>query len=181
MKHYVGMVAANRKENSVIPDMNLVENMYISRHTIDGKNPVIQKKQELGRFLDYKEKLNMKAGDPKNLIISLSGGNQQKVILARWLSTEAELLLLDNPTQGIDVGAKEEIYRLILKLAKQGKTIIINTLEIPEIKKIADRCIVFYHGKVMADLEHSKISEEKVMLYATAAIEEQIKGEKEHG
>ena len=181
MKHYVGMVAANRKENSVIPDMNLVENMYISRHTIDGKNPVIQKKQELERFLDYKEKLNMKAGDPKNLIISLSGGNQQKVILARWLSTEAELLLLDNPTQGIDVGAKEEIYRLILKLAKQGKTIIINTLEIPEIKKIADRCIVFYHGKVMADLEHSKISEEKVMLYATAAIEEQIKGEKEHG
>ena len=181
MKHYVGMVAANRKENSVIPDMNLVENMYISRHTIDGKNPVIQKKQELGRFLDYKEKLNMKAGDPKNLIISLSGGNQQKVILARWLSTEAELLLLDNPTQGIDVGAKEDIYRLILKLAKQGKTIIINTLEIPEIKKIADRCIVFYHGKVMADLEHSKISEEKVMLYATAAIEEQIKGEKEHG
>ena len=180
MKHYVGMVAANRKENSVIPDMNLVENMYISRHTIDGKNPVIQKKQELERFLDYKEKLNMKAGDPKNLIISLSGGNQQKVILARWLSTEAELLLLDNPTQGIDVGAKEEIYRLILKLAKQGKTIIINTLEIPEIKKIADRCIVFYHGKVMADLEHSKISEEKVMLYATAAIEEQIKGEKEH-
>ena len=180
MKHYVGMVAANRKENSVIPDMNLVENMYISRHTIDGKNPVIQKKQELERFLDYKEKLNMKAGDPKNLIISLSGGNQQKVILARWLSTDAELLLLDNPTQGIDVGAKEEIYRLILKLAKQGKTIIINTLEIPEIKKIADRCIVFYHGKVMADLEHSKISEEKVMLYATAAIEEQIKGEKEH-
>lgn len=124
MKHYVGMVAANRKENSVIPDMNLVENMYISRHTIDGKNPVIQKKQELGRFLDYKEKLNMKAGDPKNLIISLSGGNQQKVILARWLSTEAELLLLDNPTQGIDVGAKEEIYRLILKLAKQGRPLL---------------------------------------------------------
>ena len=57
----------------------------------------------------------MKAGDPKNLIISLSGGNQQKVILARWLSTEAELLLLDNPTQGIDVGAKAEIYKLILE------------------------------------------------------------------
>lgn len=178
MKNRIGMVAANRKENSVIPDMNLVENMYISRHTIDGGNPAIQKKQELKRYADYKEKLNIKAGDPKNLIISLSGGNQQKVILARWLSTEAELLLLDNPTQGIDVGAKEEIYRLILKLAEQGKTIIINTLEIPEIKKIADRCIVFYHGKVMADLQHSEINEEKVMLYATAAIKEQVKGEK---
>lgn len=180
MKNKIGMVAANRKENSVIPDMNLVENMYVSRHTIDGKRPSIKKKQELERFQDYKEKLNIKAGDPGNLIISLSGGNQQKVILARWLYTEAELLLLDNPTQGIDVGAKEEIYRLILKLAKQGKTIIINTLEIPEIKKIADRCIVFYHGKVMADLQHSEINEEKVMLYATAAIKEQVKGEKEN-
>lgn len=180
MKNKVGMVASNRKENSVIPDMNLVENMYISRHTIDGKDPVIHKKQEWNRFAEYKEMLNIKAENPQNLIISLSGGNQQKVILARWLNTEAEILLLDNPTQGIDVGAKEEIYRLILNLAKQGKTIIINTLEIPEIKKIADRCIVFYHGKVMADLDHSEISEEKVMLYATAAIEKQMKGETQH-
>ncbi len=175
MLHKIAMVAANRKENSVLPDMNLLENMYVSRHTVDGRNPHIKKKSELERYEMYRKMLNIKANSPENYIINLSGGNQQKVILARWLNTEAELLLLDNPTQGIDVGAKEEIYRLILQLAKEGKTIIMNTLEIPEIKKIADRCIVFYHGQIMADLPHSEISEETVMLYATGAISGQKK------
>lgn len=150
--------------------MSLLENMYISRHTVDGKPPHIFKKQEQERYEEYKRTLNIKANSSENLIVSLSGGNQQKVILARWLYTDAEILLLDNPTQGIDVGAKEEIYRLILQLAKSGKTIIVNTLEIPEIKKIADRCIVFYHGSIMADLPHEQIDEETVMLYSTGAI-----------
>lgn len=175
MLHKIAMVASNRKENSVLPDMTLLENMYLSRHTVDKKNPHINKKNELSRFETYRNMLNIKANSPENYIVSLSGGNQQKVILARWLNTEAELLLMDNPTQGIDVGAKEEIYRLILQLAGEGKTIIINTLEIPEIKKIADRCIVFYHGQIMADLPHSEINEETVMLYATGAIGRQKK------
>lgn len=166
----VAMVAANRKENSIIPDMTLMENMYLSRHTIDGRNPHIQKKKEIQKFESYKKLLNIKANRHSEYITSLSGGNQQKVILARWLNTEAELLLFDNPTQGIDVGAKAEIYRLILKLAQEGKTIIVNTLEIPEIQKIADRCIVFYHGKIAAQLSHREINEETVMLYATNAI-----------
>ncbi len=170
MKDKIGMVAANRKENSVLPDMTLLENMYISRHTIDGKGPHISKKKEDKNFGDYKKTLNIKANSSGDLITSLSGGNQQKVILARWLNTEAELLLLDNPTQGIDVGAKAEIYRLILKLAQEGKTIIVNTLEIPEIQKIADRCIVFYHGGVAVELEHDQINEETVMMYATNAV-----------
>ncbi|CUQ56554.1 Arabinose import ATP-binding protein AraG [Dorea longicatena] len=74
--------------------------------------------------------MNVKAQNSADPITSLSGGNQQKVFLARWLNTEAEILLLDNPTQGIDVGAKAEIYKLILELAESGKTILINTLEI---------------------------------------------------
>lgn len=170
MKHGIGMVASNRKENSVLPDMSLLENMYLSRHTIDQKTQHISKSKETRTFEDYKSTLNIKAEEADNLITSLSGGNQQKIILARWLYTNAGLLLLDNPTQGIDVGAKEEIYRLILRLAEEGKTIIVNTLEIPEIKKIADRCLVFYHGEMRADLDHSEIDEEKVMLYATGAI-----------
>lgn len=181
MLHKVAMVASNRKENSVLPDMSLLENMYLSKHTVDGKNPHIYRKKELGQFEKYKDTMNIRANSPDNLIVSLSGGNQQKVILARWLYTDAELLLLDNPTQGIDVGAKEEIYRLILQLAKAGKTIIVNTLEIPEIKKIADRCIVFYHGSIMADLPHEQIDEETVMLYSTGAIEGQAKREEAYG
>ena len=166
----IGMIPANRKENSVIPDMSLLENTYISRHTIDTKAFSINKKNEQSRFDGFKQTLNIKANRSDDLIVSLSGGNQQKVILARWLDTDAQILLMDNPTQGIDVGAKEEIYRLILKLAEGGKTIIVNTLEIPELKKIADRCIVFYHGNVVADLPHSEIEENKVMMYSTGAL-----------
>ena len=80
-------------------------------------------------------------------MLSLSGGNQQKVFMARWLNTDAELLLFDNPTQGIDVGAKAEIYHLILDLARGGKTVIINTLEIPELREVADVCYVLYEGR----------------------------------
>ena len=169
MKKGVGMIPANRKENSVLPDMTLLENTYLSRHTIDTRNPSISKRAEQKRYDSYKQTLNIKANRSDDLIVSLSGGNQQKIILARWLDTDAQILLMDNPTQGIDVGAKEEIYRLILKLAESGKTIIVNTLEIPELKKIADRCIVFYHGGIAADLAHDEIEENAVMMYSTGA------------
>ena len=173
MKHSVGMVAANRKENSVIPDMSLLENGYIAEHTISMKQPVIIKKREIKRYNERKEQLSIKANSYNDLITSLSGGNQQKVILARWLNTDADILLLDNPTQGIDVGAKAEIYKLILKLAEEGKTILVNTLEIPEVQKVADRCIVFYHGTIKKILERGDINEETVMLHATNAIREE--------
>ena len=122
-------------------------------------------------YKKYKEMLNIKANSCEDLITSLSGGNQQKVFLARWLNTDAEILLLDNPTQGIDVGAKAEIYKLILELAKQGKTILINTLEIPEIQKVADYCAVFYNGEIIKVLEHQEIDEMTVMMYSTNAAQ----------
>ena len=103
-------------------------------------------------------------------MLSLSGGNQQKIFLARWLNTDADILLLDNPTQGIDVGAKAEIYRLILQLAESGKTILINTLEIPEIQKVADYCAVFYEGTIVKILPHEEIDAKTVMMYSTNAV-----------
>lgn len=168
MTNKIAMIAANRKENSIIPDFSLLENTSISTHMLTMRKMVIHKKKEIRRYNEMKEKLNIKSiHDYNDLIVSLSGGNQQKVILARWLATEADILLMDNPTQGIDVGAKAEIYKLIMELANQGKTILVNTLEIPEIQMIADRCIVFYHGHIQKILQREEISEENVMLYAT--------------
>ena len=118
-----------------------------------------------------KKLLGIKAGRPSDGITSLSGGNQQKIFLAKWLLTEGEILLLDNPTQGIDVGSKAEIYQLILRLAEAGKTILINTLEISEIQKVADECAVFYDGRLLAILPHEKIDEQTVMMYSTNAVE----------
>ncbi|MDR0685410.1 MAG: sugar ABC transporter ATP-binding protein [Spirochaetaceae bacterium] len=166
----IGMVASNRKENSILPFMQILENQYVSEHTLSAFRFHIFKKKEITKYNDYKELLNIKANDHADLITSLSGGNQQKVILARLLNTNADIFLLDNPTQGIDVGAKSEIYKLILRLSEQGKTILVNTLEIPEIEKVADQCVVFYHGRIHAVLGRNKIDETTVMLHATGAV-----------
>ena len=170
MKKRVSMIPSNRKENSVIADFSLLENCYVSEHTLSEKLQHIFSKKEKRRFHRLGETLNIKSNSCEDMITSLSGGNQQKVILARWLNTKAEILLMDNPTQGIDVGAKAEIYKLINQLAKEGKTILVNTLEIPELQQVADRCVVFYHGHLQTELKRDEMSEETVMLWATNAI-----------
>jgi ribose transport system ATP-binding protein len=171
MKNKVGMLATNRKENSVIPDMTVLENTYVAEHTLSRNKPFINKKEEVKKYDGLKEMLGIKASSPHDPVTSLSGGNQQKVFLARWLNTDAEILLFDNPTQGVDVGAKEEIYKLILEFAMAGKTVIINTLEIPEIKKVSDRCVVFYSGEIVKIFDHDAINEKDVMLYSTNAVQ----------
>ena len=172
MKAGMALLPSNRKENSVVPDMSIMENFYLAEHEISKrKKPFINMKEELSRYSAQKEALRIKAGASSDSISSLSGGNQQKVFLARWLNIGADLLLFDNPTQGVDVGAKEEIYKLILSFAQQGKTVIINTLEIPEIQKVADRCVVFYEGKIVKIFDHNEVNEHNVMMYSTNAIE----------
>lgn len=171
MKNSVAMLPANRKENSVVPDMSILENFYLAEHEISRKKkPFINMQEETGRLNEQKDTLHIKSGNMHDNISALSGGNQQKVFLARWLNMGAELLLFDNPTQGVDVGAKEEIYRLILSFAEAGKTVIINTLEIPEVQKVADRCLVFYEGSIVHEFKHDEVNEHDVMLYSTNAI-----------
>ncbi len=170
MKHRVAMLPTNRKENSAVPDQTVLENFYLAEHSLSGTKPVIHKKAEHAKYETMRKMLQIKARSPDDAITALSGGNQQKVFLARWLNTDAEILLFDNPTQGVDVGAKEEIYELILEFARAGKTVLINTLEIPEIKKVSDRCVVLYAGRVIRIFDHQEINEKDVMLYATNAI-----------
>ena len=171
MKNKVAMLPSNRKENSVIPDMTILENWQIAENRLSRRKPVINRKQEESRYARLKDMLRIKSEEPDDPINSLSGGNQQKVFLARWLNTEADILIFDNPTQGVDVGAKAEIYQLILQFAQEGKTVIINTLEIPEIKKVSDRCVVLYDGRVTRVFSHEEIDEKTVMMYSTNAVE----------
>ena len=170
MKNKVAMLPSNRKENSVIPDMDILENVVIAEQRLSRNKPIISQKREEEKYNKLKEMLRAKAGKSSDSINSLSGGNQQKLFLARWLNTNADILLFDNPTQGVDVGAKAEIYHLILQFAKEGKTVIINTLEIPEIKKVSDRCVVFYDGEIATIFNHEEIEEKAVMMYATNAV-----------
>jgi|LFRM01.2.fsa_nt_gb ribose transport system ATP-binding protein len=169
MQKGIAMVPSNRKENAVISCMSSIENTCISEHSLSFRKQHINKKEEIKRYRPLEKKLNIKSECAHDPITSFSGGNQQKIILARWLNTDADILLLDNPTQGIDVGAKSEIYRLIKELAHEGKTIIINTLEIPEIQRIADRLAVFYQGQIVGMLTNEEINESRVMRLATQA------------
>ena len=170
MNHKIAMLPSNRKENSVIPDMTIQENFQIAEHTLSSRRPVINHKAETQKYAKQKEMLRIKSDTPADPINSLSGGNQQKVFLARWLNTDADILIFDNPTQGVDVGAKAEIYQLILQFAREGKTVIINTLEIPEIRKVSDRCVVLYDGMVAKIFNHDEINEQAVMMYSTNAV-----------
>lgn len=171
MRSGIAMLPSDRKENSVIPDMNILENTYVAEHSLSGRRPVISEAAEQKRFSDLKEILHIKTENSADPVTSLSGGNQQKVFLARWLNTGADVLLFDNPTQGVDVGAKAEIYRLILEFAENGKTVVFNSNEIPEIMKLSDRCIVFYEGQIAKIFEHNEINERNIMLYSTNAAE----------
>lgn len=169
MKNKVAMLPSDRKENSVIADMTILENCQIAEHTLSFPKNIINTKRERNKFDILKKMLRIKSDSPEASITSLSGGNQQKVFLARWLNTEADILIFDNPTQGVDVGAKAEIYQLILGFAKEGKTVILNSLEIPEIQKVSDRCAVFYDGGIAKIFSHNEINERDVMMYSTGA------------
>ena len=113
------------------------------------------------------ETLKIKAPGTKTLTSALSGGNQQKVVLARWLMTHPKILLLDEPTRGIDVGAKAEIYQLINRLAKQGMAIIVVSSELPEVIGISDRIVTFCEGELTGEFMQEDATQEKLLQSAT--------------
>ena len=112
-------------------------------------------------------KLSIKTPSNKTLIQSLSGGNQQKVIIARWLANNPDVLIMDEPTRGIDVGAKYEIYQIMINLAKQGKGIIMISSEMPELIGMSDRIIVMCNGEITGEVSESEATQENIMSLAT--------------
>ncbi len=169
MKSGISMIPRNRKERSIIKDFSILNNVSVAHFTSKHKKLFINNKEELERFERNQKVTNIKVGSPKDLVTSLSGGNQQKVIFSRWFELDSEVYILDNPTQGIDVGAKFEIYQLINKLAKQGKSIIVFSSEFQEIHKIAHRCIVMYRGDINKILTFDQLNEVDVMYYSTGS------------
>ncbi len=177
MKAGVGMVPRNRKERSIIKDLNILNNLSIAYFITKHNHFFIRRAEEIERFQRNQKVTNIRVTDPEDYITSLSGGNQQKIIVSRWLELDSDIYILDNPTQGIDVGAKFEIYKLINELAARGKSLIIFSSEFPEIYKIADRCLVMYEGHINAELDRDHLTEINIMLYATGSTKEEI-GEK---
>lgn len=129
---------------------------------------MIQPKLEHRAVDDLVERLHIKVGSIENLASSLSGGNQQKVVLAKWIYTEPEILILDEPTRGIDVGAKYEIYQIIQKLADSGRAILMISSELPELLGICDRIYTMSHGRITGCEETGVATQESLMKHMTA-------------
>ena len=116
---------------------------------------------------DYIEKIRTKTPSTHAKVGSLSGGNQQKVVISKWLLRDCDILIFDEPTRGIDVGAKSEIYKLMNQLASEGKSIIMISSDMPELLRMSDRVVVMCEGRVTGELDIAEATQEKIMTYAT--------------
>ena len=163
----IAYLPRNRKENGILKDMSILDNGSIVFLPKIKKKLFIDEKRQRELFAQQKESLQIKMGAMEDLITSLSGGNQQKVVLAKWLMADPKVLILDNPTQGVDVGAKEEIYTIIHRLAGEGVSIIVLSSEAQEVIRLCDRSIVLFHGRQSGAVEGEDMNEHTIMYLAT--------------
>ncbi len=163
----LALLTEDRKLSGMIPQRPIRDNMTLASLKQFSTKKVIDQAQEKTMVERFITQFKIKTQTQETEIAHLSGGNQQKVLLARWLLTQPKVLFLDEPTRGVDVGAKTEIYQLICELASQGTAIILISSELPEVLKLSDRIAVLNQGKLTGILDHSLATQEKIMSLAT--------------
>ena len=150
--------------------MSIGENVTLPSLAKNKKNFVISFGKEKEDVEDYIKRLSIKTPSLNQLAQNLSGGNQQKVVIAKWLASKSKILIFDEPTRGIDIGAKAEIYDLMNELVAQDYSIIMISSELPEVMGMSDRIMVMHEGKQVALLDRDAASPEEIMGYATGAM-----------
>ncbi len=170
MKYKIGFVTEDRKLTGLFLNLNIVDNMIMPQMSPYLENFLISVNKSQQTANEQKQKLKIKAPDVEVITSNLSGGNQQKVLLARWLLLEPEILILDEPTKGIDVGAKAELYKLMVELSKQGKTIIMITSDMLELLSMSDRVMVMHEGHKVGIIPHQELSQERVLELASGLV-----------
>lgn len=165
--HGIGYLSEDRKRYGLIVDKSVEENTVISSLNDFVKGIFIDKAKSKEVSQKYVESLKTKTPSVSQLVKKLSGGNQQKVVIAKWLVRNSDILIFDEPTRGIDVGAKSEIYALMERLAKEGKSIIMISSELPEVLRMSDRVIVMCEGRITGILDIAEANQEVIMQSAT--------------
>ncbi len=168
----IGYLSEDRKRYGIVVRKTIAENSTLATLDKYMKGIFIDKKKEAEVTQKYVDSLATKTPSIDQLVVNLSGGNQQKVVIAKWLVRDCEILIFDEPTRGIDVGAKNEIYKLMNRLAAEGKSIIMISSEMTEILRMSDRIIVMCEGKVTGELDIEEVSQEKIMTMATREIKD---------
>lgn len=171
IRHGLALVTEDRKRIGLVLGQSVLQNMTISSlETIANRWGIINASKERNLAQGYVQQLGVKTPGLDVAIDTLSGGNQQKVIVAKWLNTNPKVLILDEPTRGIDVGAKVEIYNLLNKLVENGVTVIIISSELPEVMGMSDRILVMCEGEIVAELDRKQATKETIMEYATGSF-----------
>lgn len=166
IRHGLAFLTEDRKDEGFVPLMTVKENITLPNLAPIQTGTVIHMKEERELVKEYIENLRIKTPHMNQKVKFLSGGNQQKVILAKWLNVDADIIILDEPTRGIDVGAKAEIYTIMGEIAKQGKAIIMISSEMEEVIAVSDRAVVLCEGRVTGTLERKDYTQEQIMSYA---------------
>src|SRR5581483_2979555 len=166
IRHGIGLLTEDRKQQGLVLKLTTRDNITLAvlRNLTSG--PMTNGRKEASVAQRYIQNLSIKTSGLHQMVMDLSGGNQQKVVLSKWLATEPRVLIFDEPTRGIDVGAKVEIYRLMNQLAKQGVAILMISSELPEILGMSDRIMVIAQGRVAGFLDRNEATQEKIMQYA---------------
>ena len=163
IKHGLAYVTEDRKGYGLVLEETINWNTTLANLGAVSTNTVIDGGKEYKVAEEYRKKLNIRCSDVFQRVVNLSGGNQQKVVLSKWLFSDPEVLMLDEPTRGIDVGAKYEIYTLIAKLAAEGKCVLMISSEMPELLGMCDRICVLHEGAFVAEFPVAEASQEKIM------------------
>lgn len=167
VKNGIAFITEDRKQQGLLMKLSIRENVTVSfldrllKHKVS-----LDLKKEKKLVEDYRQQLNIKTPSIEQLVSNLSGGNQQKVVLAKWLLTNSKIIIFDEPTRGIDVGVKFEIYQIMRDLAKQGISIIMISSDMPELLGVSDRILVMKEGRIVGELAGDEIQQENVMQYA---------------
>jgi len=166
IRHGIGFVPEDRRRHGVVPEMPIAENTSLASLDRVARHGLIDRGSERQVAAQYVDQLQIKTPSVGQLVASLSGGNQQKVALAKWLATRPSILILDEPTQGVDVGAKAEIHALMQEMAARGLAIVMISSELPEILGMSDRIAVMRNGTLAGELDRSEATQERVMAMA---------------
>ena len=170
IRNNIGFATEDRKQQGLILGLSVKKNISLTVLDRILKFGFIQTQKEKQIADRYVKALKIAAAGIDVQVSGLSGGNQQKVVLAKWLATDCQVIILDEPTRGIDVGAKAEIYSLMRELADQGKVIIMISSELPEIIGVSDRILVMHSGKITGEFKAEEATEEKIMICATGEV-----------
>jgi rhamnose transport system ATP-binding protein len=172
MRAGIGLVPEDRRQQGLIMDLSIERNIALASLDSIRRTGFIPRGAERSFAKDWALRLQLKYGKLTNPVWTLSGGNQQKAVLAKWLARKPTLLIVDEPTRGIDVGTKAEVHRLLSELATQGVAVLMISSELPEVLGMADRIVVLFEGRVMREFPRAEATEDALMHAATGMVEE---------